>query len=109
MTKEETQLIEMLRRVLKGMMLGEEYMPGQFELADFLEKTRDAIEKRDQDHIQQAVRFCEEMARRSRMEESRANLLRIDAYEGISDTYEELCRDLDGISNRLKKGECGNG
>lgn len=104
MTKEETQLIEMLRRVLKGMMLGEEYMPGQFELADFLEKTRDAIEKRDQDHIQQAVRFCEEMDRRNRMEE-----LRIDAYEGISNTYEELCRDLDGISNRLKKGEYEDG
>ena len=104
MTKEETQLIEMLRRVLKGMMLGEEYMPGQFELTDFLEKTRDAIEKRDQDHIQQAVRFCEEMDRRNRMEE-----LRIDAYEGISNTYEELCRDLDGISNRLKKGEYEDG
>lgn len=104
MTKEETQLIEMLRRVLKGMMLGEEYMPGQFELADFLEKTRDDIEKRDQAQVQQAIRFCEEMDRRNRLEE-----LRIDAYEGISNTYEELCRDLDGISDRLKKGEYGNG
>ena len=105
MTQEETRLIEMLRRVLKGMMLGDEYMPGQYEIADLLEEVRDAIDRRDKEQVIQAQRFCEELSKRETAEGLKLSELRREAYEGISQAYSGLVYDLGKIADDLRKGK----
>ena len=105
MTQEETRLIEMLRRVLKGMMLGDEYMPGQYEIADLLDNVRDSIKERDAAQEKQVMRFCTEFAQHTEMEERKLSELRREAYEGISQAYAGLVDDLDKIADDLRKGK----
>jgi len=105
MTQEETRLIEMLRRVPKGFMFGNEYMPGQYEIADLLEEVRDAIERRDKEQVIQAQRFCEEFSKREAAEAIKLSELRRESYEGISQVYSGLVDDLDKIADDLRKGK----
>ena len=105
MTQAETRLIEMLRRVLKGFMLGVEYMPKQYEISDLLEEVRDAIERRDKEQVTQAQRFCEELSKRKAAEDLKLAELRREAYEGISQVYSGLVDDLDKIADDLRKGK----
>ncbi len=105
MTQEETRLIEMLRRVLKGMMLGAEYMPGQYEIADLLDDVRDSIKERDVAQVKQALQVCTEFAQHTAMEERKLAEARREAYEGISQAYSGLVDDLDKFSDDLRKGE----
>lgn len=105
MTNEETQLIEILRRVLKGLMLGEEYMPGQYEIADLLDDVRDSIKERDAAQVKHALCFCEEFAQHAVTEDRTLAEARREAYEGISQAYSGLVDDLDKIADDLRKGK----
>ena len=103
MTQEETRLIEMLRRVLKGLMLGTEYMPGQYEIADLLDDVRDSIDKRDRNHVEQALQFCREFDLRNARTDLELAESRVAAYEGTSQAYAKLAADLGEISDDLRK------